>query len=138
MARGKATKIDVGLLILRIAGLGLAVHGWPKVLAAIGHVSGEPWQMVDGVRALGFPLPLAFAWAAALSELVCAALVTLGVYTRVNAFFCAVTMAVAAFVVHASDPFDTKEKALLYLVVFLGILFAGGGRLTLDSYWRKK
>ena len=29
------------------------------------------------------------------------------------------------------------EPALVYLSVFLGLVFLGGGRLTVDSQWRK-
>ena len=137
MAAGKMSFSDVGLVILRLAGVGLVIHGWPKVMAGIDHAGGEPWKFVQGVAALGFPVPLFFAWAAAISELVGGAMVTLGIYTRISAFFCAFTMGVAAFVRHADDPFDVKEKALLYLVATLTLVFTGGGRGTLDSFWRK-
>jgi putative oxidoreductase len=41
-------------------------------------------------------------------------------------------MAVAAFVVHAGDPWAKKELALLYAVPYLALLLAGGGRFALE------
>ena len=42
-------------------------------------------------------------------------------------------MAVAAFIVHASDPIGTKEKALLYLIGFVVIFLAGPGKYSIDK-----
>jgi putative oxidoreductase len=41
-------------------------------------------------------------------------------------------MAVAAFIAHAADPFGTKEKPLLFLVIFIVLLLTGGGKYSLD------
>ncbi len=134
MAAGKPSLTDVGLLIVRAAGAAMAYHGWKKLNLAF-----EPgdWAFVDSVRRLGFPQPALFAWAAAISEFVAALAVTLGIYTRVSAFLVAFTMFVAAFMQHGSDPFEKRELALVYFVLFLGLVFSGGGRLTIDTYWRK-
>mgnify|MGYP001412081646 CR=1 FL=1 len=140
MAGSKAGLNDVGLLLLRIAGIGLAVHGWPKMAAAFASLGSEsaPWGFVDSVRKLGFPQPVLFAWAAAVAEFVGGIAVALGIYTRVFAATAAFTMGVAAFLKHSPDGFDKRELALLYLVVHLGLLCLGGGSLTVDSFWRKK
>ena len=50
----------------------------------------------------------------------------------------AITMFVAAFVVHFDDPIGTKEKALLYLFAFLVILLSGAGKFSLDGYLNSK
>ena len=135
MAASKATMADAGLLIIRVSGAFLAVaHGWGKVSTAF---SGSEWGFVGSVSRLGFPAPMVFAWAAALSELVGGLAVTLGVYTRFAAFSCAATMFVAAFMAHADDAFSKKELALVYLATMLGLVFTGGGKLTIDSFWRK-
>ena len=42
-------------------------------------------------------------------------------------------MAVAALIVHAEDPFGTKEKALMYALCFLVIFFTGAGKYSLDK-----
>lgn len=140
MAAKKASLMDAGLLIIRISGAFFALgHGWGKVAGGFDAMvtEGVEWPFVAGVRNLGFPAPLVFAWAAALSELVGGAAVALGVYTRFAAFTAAVTMFVAAFIRHGGEGFGKMEMALLYLCIMLGLVFTGGGKLTLDSAWRK-
>lgn len=53
---------DFGLLIFRLfIGLTMAfAHGWGKLP--------PPQMLVDGLSSMGFPLPIFFAWCAALSE----------------------------------------------------------------------
>jgi putative oxidoreductase len=41
-------------------------------------------------------------------------------------------MGVAAFVVHAEDPFGKMEKALLYLFGYLLLAMTGPGKYSLD------
>jgi len=41
-------------------------------------------------------------------------------------------MAVAAFMVHAADPFGTKEKVLLYLFAFVIFALTGAGKYPVD------
>jgi putative oxidoreductase len=82
-------------------------------------------------------MPEAFAWGASVAELVGGLAIALGIYTRFSALTVAGTMFVAAFMAHGDDAFDTKEKALLYLAISLGLVFTGGGKLTVDSFWRK-
>ena len=47
-------------------------------------------------------------------------------------------MTVAAFVRHAADPFGGKEKAVLYLVGAVTLLFAGAGRYAVDTAIRRR
>lgn len=148
----KALPRDIAVLVLRLAGLGLAfAHGWGKVVAL---AAGEGDRLVAGVEALGFPAPTLFAWAAALSELVGGLFVALGLATRVAALFAAVTMAVAAFLRHrfhfhlldatglvdASpdelERWGNPEMALVYLLVFLAVALTGPGRFSFDHLVR--
>jgi putative oxidoreductase len=145
---------DAALLLLRLVGLGLAaVHGWGKVAAlTTGH--GDPF--VHAVGGLGFPVPLAFAWASGLAEFLGGILVALGLFTRVAAGFAAFNLAVAALLRHhalahlaawiglVSVPADTlkawanPELALVYLAAFLSIVLLGPGRLSLDHLVRRR
>ena len=47
--------------------------------------------------------------------------------------FIRVTMAVAAFMIHAADPFAKQEKALVFLIAFVALLLTGPGRYSLDA-----
>jgi len=122
---------DVGLGFLRLAGFGLAYHGYQKVFG--GNMSG----FADAVEKLGFPRPVVFACAAALSELVGGVLVGLGLFSRFAAAFAAATMFVAAFLQHATDGFEKRELALAYLVVMLAVACVGPGKWSVDGLLRK-
>lgn len=108
---------------------------------AFSHGLGKtppPAPLVEGLSAMGFPMPEVFAWLAALSEFAGGILLALGLLTRPAALFMTVTMGVAAFVAHASDPFEKKEMALLYLFISLFFLLHGAGRWSVDYIITKK
>lgn len=86
----------------------------------------------EGVGAMGFPIPLFFAWAAALSEFLGGILVAVGLKTRAAALFICMTMAVAFFIRHRLDPFKAKELALLYMGIAGALVLTGAGRFSLD------
>ena len=56
--------------------------------------------------------------------------------TRPAAAFIFITMTVAAFRVHASDPLKVKELALAYWTVAGALILTGAGPLALDHYVR--
>ena len=123
---------DIGLLVLRVgAGLSLALaHGLGKIPPSDGFV--------EATAGMGFPLPVVFAWAAALSEFLGGLLIAFGLFTRPAAVFVAITMAVARFVTHGADPFADGELALMYLLVALTLVLTGAGRYSLDRIaWRR-
>lgn len=66
------------------------------------------------------------------AEVVCSFLLLIGLASRLSAIPLIATMAVAAFYVHANDPFASKEKAFLYLICYLVILVMGGGKYSVD------
>ncbi|MBI2190998.1 MAG: DoxX family protein [Planctomycetes bacterium] len=125
----RAKGLAVGLLWLRVLmGLGMAYHGSGKVFG--GQMDG----FIRGVSSMGFPLPGLFAWAAALSEFLGGLLIVMGLATRPAALFVLVTMAVAALVRHASDPFQVKELALAYAAMAGALVLTGPGPIALDRF----
>lgn len=118
---------DLGLLVLRIGVAGLMLtHGIPKFLAFIGgdlSVVGDP----IGIGALISTILVL------IGELVAPVLIIIGLKTRFAAVASAITMAVAAFIVHGADPLAKKELALLYLFSFIAIAFMGAGSISVDK-----
>ena len=118
---------SVGLLILRLVsgGLMLYLHGWPK------------WTKFAD-KADSFPDPLGVGPPVSMgltifAELLCSALIVLGVFTRWAAFVLLFTMSVAAFVVHGDDPLRKQELALVYAAAYAMLVFCGAGRISIDG-----
>ena len=125
-------RLSLGLLWLRvIAGAGIAYHGYGKVFG------GQMPMMIEGVGKMGFPMPVVFAWAAALSEFLGGILWVLGLGTRFAALFVLITMSVAAFITHAKDPLQVKELALAYWAISGALLFTGAGSFSFDKKFKK-
>lgn len=118
---------STGVMVLRLVfGLTMAfAHG-------IGKMP-PPDKMLERVAEIGFPLPVVFAWAASLSEFAGGILIAIGLLTRPSAAFLAFTMLVAAFVIHADDPFQKKELAILFFGASLAMIFLGAGRYSVDA-----
>ncbi|HLW15365.1 MAG TPA: DoxX family protein [Flavobacteriaceae bacterium] len=117
---------DLGLLILR-AGFGLTMvfaHGYPKLM-----------KVINGDMAFMDPFGIGQAPTlilAVITEVIFPLLIVIGLKTRLASIPVAITMAAAFFVVHANDPFDIKEKALLFLIGFVVISLLGSGRYSID------
>lgn len=119
---------DIVLLLARLAvgGIMLVEHGWSKLdkLLSGGSIR------FDDPLGIGEKPSLILA---AGAETLCAAMLIVGLFTRLNAIPLAFTMAVAAFVVHASDPLAKKELSLIYLAATLLIFLTGPGRISLQT-----
>ncbi|MCC6476724.1 DoxX family protein [bacterium] len=118
----------------------LIVRGFAGAALCLAHgINGVPpsRDLVDGVGEMGFPMPIFFAWFAALAESLAAAMMAVGFMTRWAAFAVACTMGTAGFVAHGGDPFSKAEMAFLYLSISLAVMFIGGGRFSIDGKLRK-
>jgi len=126
--RSSGLRDDIALLALR-AGVGSAMlfgHGLGKLMSFSEHSGAFPDPLgVGSTTSLGLTI---------FAEVACAALLIAGAFTRIAAFFLAFTMATAVIVIHAADPFQKKELALIYLVVFAFICVRGPGKYSLDRY----
>lgn len=114
---------DIGLAFFRISiSAMLLAHGLPKFQ-----------QLISGNFEFGDPIGIGAAaslFLAVIGEFICPILIIVGFKTRLSAIPSAITMAVAAFIVHGADNFATKEKALLYLAAFITIILVGPGRFS--------
>jgi len=112
------------LSILRImAGLLFLQHGTAKIF------NFPPQNDMPA-----FPRP---EWFAGRIELVGSTLIILGLFTRPVAFILSGEMAFAYFISHRPRGFfpllNAGEPAVLFCFVFLYLVFAGGGPLSLDA-----
>lgn len=110
--------------VLRIvAGLIFLAHGTQKIL-------GFPASQMN-------PQVFSLSWTAGIIELITGTLLILGLFTRPAAFIASGQMAVAYWMVHApNSPFPVLnggDAAILYCFVFLYLVFAGPGPLSLDA-----
>ncbi len=118
--------IHLGLALLRILPSAfLMTHGYPKLM-----------KLINGNTEFVNPFGIGEAptlFLTVVGEFVCPILIIIGFKTRWAAIPSAITMLVAAFMIHAEDPFATKEKALLYLVFFVVIFLLGPGKYSVDK-----
>ena len=114
-------------LILRIGFGGfMLTHGIPKMMKLF---AGGEIQFADPIG-LGPTISLVLT---VFAEVICAAMILVGFKTKWAAYPLIFTMIVAAFVVHADDPFGKKEFALLYAVGYLAISLLGAGKYSIDK-----
>ncbi len=119
------TGYNVATLILRLSFGGLMLtHGYQKLL----NYSNLSEKFMD-FMGLGSEISLILTIGA---ELGCAILLLLGLFTRFAAVPLIITMLVATFLAHGSDPLADKEMALLYLSGYFSILLLGAGTFSLD------
>ena len=113
----------LGVFFIRITlGIMMVYHGFPKIPSF--------FDFLDSVEKMRFMYPQILGTAAVLSECVGGIFLVIGFHSRVAAFFITITMSNAFFFVHRYDQFAKKELALVYMMMALGILFAGAGKMS--------
>lgn len=118
--------IDFAVMILRVfPSLFMLSYGWEKLLK---FISGD-WTFADPIGiGEGFSLFLAV-----LAEFFGSLMVIFGFLTRPALMLLIFTMAIAGFIVHASDPISVKEHALTFLVIYTAVFITGPGRFSIDN-----
>ena len=116
----------IGLALLRIVpSVFMLTHGYPKLAKLVEgrtHFS-DPFGIGE--------VPTLFL--TIIGEFICPVLMIIGFKTRWVAIPSAITMFVAAFIIHGSDSFAKKELALLYLTCFVVVFLVGPGRYSVDK-----
>ena len=116
---------NLALLVLRLGASGmLLTHGIPK----IQRLFSSPVEFPDPLG-VGATTSLILAL---IGEVVGPLLVLIGYKTKLAAIPTIILMVVALLMIHLNDPFVTKEKAVLYLLLFTVIFLAGPGKYSVD------
>ena len=115
----------------------------PALRSVLRIVAGLIFLAHGAQKIFGFPAsefsPPAFSmfWTAGVVELVTGTLLVLGLLTRPAAFIASGMMAAAYWMVHAPQStfpvLNGGDAAILYCFVFLYLVFAGPGPLSLDA-----
>ncbi|HEX9449540.1 MAG TPA: DoxX family protein [Dongiaceae bacterium] len=118
----------------------------PKVLSIVRIAAGLIFLEHGTQKLFGFPatdhMPDTFtlAWFAGILEAFGGLLVALGLFTRQAAFIVSGEMAAAYFMVHFPKSFfpalNGGDAAILFCFLFLYLVFAGPGPLSLDALRR--
>ncbi|MEE9372028.1 MAG: DoxX family protein [Saprospiraceae bacterium] len=127
----KVMNADWVALILRIIGGGfMLTHGYPKLM-----------KLLSGDLEFGDPIGLGVGpslFLTVFAEFFCGLLLLLGLGTRLASIPLFITMFVASFIVHGNDAFGIKEKALMYLLIYLALFLFGGGKYSIDNLIKRK
>jgi len=121
----KPYALDTGLFLLRFSfGVLMLPYGWQK------FQNYAEWSK-------DFPDPLHIGPAASLAlvvfaELLCAALVAIGLFTRLALIPLLINMIIIVLVVHGADPFEKQEHGVLFLIPYVIIFLTGPGKYSLD------
>lgn len=121
-------RLDISLLLLRLTfgSLMLIQHGWGKMMKFFAD---DPIKFADPIG-VGVVPSLGLA---VFAEVICAALLIIGLYTRLAAVPLIITMLVAVFIVHAGDPLGKLELGIVYLVPYIILAMLGAGKYSLDA-----
>lgn len=116
---------DLALLLLRVGFGGfMLTHGIPK-MGMLSHPSDFSDPIGVGTTA---SLILAL-----IGEVVAPIMLIAGYKTKWAAVPAAITMFVAAFIVHANDELSVKEHSLLFFIAFVVLFLTGAGKYSVDK-----
>ena len=120
------------------------LNAWaPRFLSIMRVIAGLIFLAHGTQKLLSFPATervtemFTLSWYAGVIELICGALIAIGLLTRPAAFLASGTMAFAYWIAHAPRDFfpvnNGGDAAILYCFLFLYLVFAGPGPWSLDA-----
>ncbi|MBP7216010.1 MAG: DoxX family protein [Candidatus Omnitrophica bacterium] len=125
--------IDVALLVLRFGiGIMFAAHGLQKTFGMFGGPGIQGFS--NALSNLGFAPAIAWAYCAALGELIGGIFLVMGLGTRISSSLLFIVIVVAGLKVHASKGFFLSNGGFEYTFVIacacLALMLAGGGKFS--------
>ncbi len=129
------TYYNIGLSLLLLAarigfGAMFISHGLQKLISFKSLAGSFP-----SIMRLGSTLSLCLA---IFAEVFCTLAFITGFLYRLSMLPMIFTMIIATFVIHANDPFATKELAMLYLLIFVIMYLAGPGSIAIDYFFASR
>ena len=123
---------NIFLLVVRVVvSFAMLSHGFPKLQQLLEGGDIKFYNFLGLNSTISLTL-------AVFAEFVCSIFLILGLFTRWATFFLIVAMAVAAFLVNGSEPFQKQELSILYLSVYLLIFVYQAGRFSIDAMISKR
>lgn len=123
--------VDFSMLILRLTfGILMVPHGYAKF-------QGFEERQHKFMEFMGLSGPVSLALTI-FAELVCAALLAAGLFTRLVCIPLIITALVIVFAAHDGDIFGDASSGFFYLIGYLVIFLVGPGRYSLDAVLSRK
>jgi putative oxidoreductase len=118
---------NIATLALRVifAGLLLVIHGVDKIT----HFSKYEYTFYNFLN-IGHRFSLILC---IFAEVICAALLVLGLLARFAALALVINFAVVTFLVLKGQPLETQQAGIMYLTAFFALLMTGPGRFSVDA-----
>lgn len=133
---------DLGLLLIRlIIGFLMAFIGYEKFIHFHEMAASDFWAKNVSFLGMSGSTPLALT---IFAELFCSVFLILGILTRFSLFVLAFCMAYIFLAVFPGSILEKGENgyafndAFVYFVIYLGLLFTGPGKYSLDKIIFKK
>jgi len=127
---------NLGFTLLRIImGIGLIIHGYPKMFGGI-----EKWKGLGGIMTkLGLgSFPVFWGFMASFAEFFGGLFLILGLFTTIFSFLIFFEMFVAWVFVHQGATFFVREPALFYFFTSFMFMVKGAGKYSIDYHLFKK
>lgn len=137
MRNFNSSRVNEGLLnglilVIRLfVGISMLTHALPKLEKLIAN------DKIEFMNFLGLGSVISLVLVV-FAEFLCSVFIILGFLTRLSTIPLMITMLVAFFVVHGSDPYGEKELSLVYFFFYFVILVLGSGKFSLDWLFSKK
>ncbi|WP_310556059.1 DoxX family protein [Flavobacterium sp.] len=134
---GIAINIDFGLLLIRlIIGSLMAFYGYEKLIHFNEMAASEFWMKQVSFLGMSSKISLGLT---VFAEFICSLLLILGLFTRMSLFFLLFCMGWIFLVVFPMSILDKGDNgyqfndAFIYFMIYLGLLFTGSGKYSLDA-----
>lgn len=120
-------------VFIRLAfGYHLLYYSWQPVITM------SAGESASYLSSLGIPFPVFMSWLYVLTEFGGGILLIVGLKVRWAAVPLGITFAVATFLAHRGDPYESSFQALQLLAVSIFFFIGGTGKLSFDSLLKTK